>query len=165
MPRLVKVVSIKSVLQPTRVRISSLLSGIYPIGREENCFFAEHTAPHVTTPLFPLQSEYDSWQAGNILGSKDAAQLNAFGKDLTKRYQDNVLRHARNGGFLDSCFHHCGEWDQIVINGDNSGTVGFSGLTVELLRSCFPKMVQFSSWYIHSIKGLSLWSMLPPLIN
>jgi len=91
-------------------------------GKEANCFFAEHTALHIETPIFPLQSEYDSWQAANVLGSHDPKLLNPFGEELTKRFHANVLRpHPRNGGFLDSCFHHCGEWDSIVINGHNSG--------------------------------------------
>jgi len=32
------------------------------------CIFAEHTAPHITTPYFPMQSVYDSWQLSNVLG-------------------------------------------------------------------------------------------------
>ena len=32
------------------------------------CIFAQHTAPHIQTPIFPLQAEYDSWQIGNDLG-------------------------------------------------------------------------------------------------
>jgi len=90
-------------------------------GKESNCMFAEHTAPHIKTPIFPLQSEYDSWQSANILGSNITQALNAFGKDLTKRFMATVLKQERNGGFLESCFHHCGKWDQITINGVKSG--------------------------------------------
>ena len=31
-------------------------------GNEWKCIFAEHTSPHIKTPIFPLQGEYDSWQ-------------------------------------------------------------------------------------------------------
>lgn len=31
-------------------------------GNEWMCVFAEHTSPHIQTPIFPLQGEYDSWQ-------------------------------------------------------------------------------------------------------
>jgi hypothetical protein len=31
-------------------------------GSEWKCIFAEHTSPHIKTPIFPLQGEYDSWQ-------------------------------------------------------------------------------------------------------
>jgi len=86
----------------------------------EKCFFAEHTSPFVSTPFFPLQSIYDAWQTGNILGSKDDAEINAFGKILESRFKANVLAQPRNGAFLDSCHHHCGDWNQIVINGDST---------------------------------------------
>jgi len=85
------------------------------------CFFAEHTAPYITTPLFPVQSEYDAWQASNILGSTDAVLLNNYGKMLTSRFKTGVLAHTANGCDLDSCFHHCHEWGQIVIGGYDQG--------------------------------------------
>ena len=31
-------------------------------GSEWKCIFAEHTSPHIVTPIFPLQGEYDSWR-------------------------------------------------------------------------------------------------------
>lgn len=85
------------------------------------CMFAEHTGPHIKTPIWPLQSEYDSWQAGNILGPHTDAEQNKFGQLLTQRFSASVLANPQNGGFLDSCYHHCGEWDAIHINGVNSG--------------------------------------------
>ena len=30
-------------------------------GSEWKCIFAEHTSPFITTPIFPLQGEYDSY--------------------------------------------------------------------------------------------------------
>jgi len=89
-------------------------------GAKENCFFAEHTAPHIKTPFFPLQSEYDSWQEGNILGTSNATELNAFGAELTKRFGKAVTVSSDNGAFLDSCNHHCGEWNVIVILGKDT---------------------------------------------
>lgn len=32
----------------------------------ESCFFAEHAAPHITTPTFALQSRFDTWQLEHI---------------------------------------------------------------------------------------------------
>uniref|UniRef100_A0A6B2L7Z4 Pectin acetylesterase n=1 Tax=Arcella intermedia TaxID=1963864 RepID=A0A6B2L7Z4_9EUKA len=84
------------------------------------CFFAEHTVPHITTPLFPLQSRYDSWQTANILGSSNAADINAYGKLFDERFQA-LLNRNQNGAFLDSCFHHCGAFDSIRIDGLLSG--------------------------------------------
>jgi hypothetical protein len=33
------------------------------------CMFGANTAPHVKTPLFVLNSKYDTWQAGGIIGA------------------------------------------------------------------------------------------------
>jgi len=98
-----------------------------------DCFFAEHTAPHLTTPLFPLQSRFDSWQVDNILGSRDATQINTYGAVFGERFAA-LEKDADNGYFLDSCYHHCGEWDSIRIDGVVSGPA-------------------FASWYISSKGG------------
>jgi len=83
---------------------------------EYKCFFAEHTAPFIKTPIFPLQSEYDSWQVQNILGSNNVEAVNTFGTLLTDRLKNSVLNNQKNGCFLDSCFHHCGNWNSIFID-------------------------------------------------
>ena len=36
-------------------------------GAAVDCLFAENVAPHIQTPLFALEGQYDSWQLGNIL--------------------------------------------------------------------------------------------------
>jgi len=82
------------------------------------CFFAQYTSPFIAVPIFPLQSEYDSWQVGNILGSKDTAAVNNYGALLTSLFKKNVLDpHSQNSVMLDSCYHHCGEWNAIHIDG------------------------------------------------
>ena len=35
------------------------------------CLLAENVAPHLKTPLFALQAQYDAWQLGNILELRD----------------------------------------------------------------------------------------------
>jgi STAM-binding protein len=80
------------------------------------CMFAEHTAVFTHTPLFALQSEYDSWQTGHVLHPGDSVQR--LGDNLTKRIQANLFGpHPVSGAFLDSCHHHCGAWNQIRIDG------------------------------------------------
>lgn len=86
------------------------------------CQFAEHSSRYLHTPTFALQSEYDSWQVANILGSTDAATINAFGANLTKRLFTNLLWAPQHGAFLDSCSHHCGGWLPTTINGDTQAT-------------------------------------------
>ena len=80
------------------------------------CMFAEHTAVFTHTPIFALQSEYDSWQTGHVLHPGDAVQL--LGDNLTKRIGGNLVGpHPSSGAFLDSCHHHCGSWNDIRIDG------------------------------------------------
>ena len=95
------------------------------------CMFAEHVSPYVHTPMFVLQSEYDSWQTSNVLKPSRISALisdddvdhdqaiNILGKNITARLESNLFHvHPKSGGFVDSCHHHCGAWGQIVIDGD-----------------------------------------------
>ena len=52
-------------------------------GTPNLCMFAEHTAPFIHTPLFALQSEYDSWQRYFVIDSMQDAQ--ALGDNITAR--------------------------------------------------------------------------------
>jgi len=92
-----------------------------PTEDTELCIFAEISAPYVTTPLFALQSQYDSWQLQNLVGSTNPTLVNQFGQALEARFKDTVLKVEGNGCFLDSCAHHCGRWGSIVIDDKNSG--------------------------------------------
>jgi len=74
----------------------------------ENCFFAEHTAPHILTPIFPFQPKYDFWQLFNVLGSTNASLVNPFGDHGVKIIRKTLLdSNPAHGIFLDSCTHHC----------------------------------------------------------
>ena len=92
-------------------------------GVEWKCYFAEHTAPHLKTPIFPLQGEYDSWQMAGDLGvnASDASNypvINAWGANLTALIRTNLLAaNPGHGVFLDSCLHHCGGWGSYTIDG------------------------------------------------
>jgi len=99
----------------------SCVAAHVPTKNVEECMFIETTTLHITTPLFPLQSQFDTWQIQNVLGSNDAAVINAFGKLFETRFKTGVLWNADNGCFLDSCFHHCGYWNSIVIDNTKSG--------------------------------------------
>jgi hypothetical protein len=65
---------------------------------------AEHIAPFIKTPLFALQAKFDSWQQGNICGSKcvgktplAAKEFQAFGDALVTKLQHTVLAKSQNG--------------------------------------------------------------------
>lgn len=87
------------------------------------CFFAEHTAPFIKTPVFALQSEYDSAQLGMILGSTDPNLVNAWGQNVTRLVKQTLLAHNKQHGvFLDSCSHHCGSWGHLYVGPNNQPT-------------------------------------------
>ena len=45
--------------------------------------------------------------------------MQVLGNNITKRMQADLLGpHRQSGGFIDSCWHHCGAWNQIRIDGD-----------------------------------------------
>lgn len=68
------------------------------------CLMAEHIAPFIKTPLFALQAKFDSWQQGNICGSKCVGktplavkEFQAFGDALVTKLQHTVLAKSQNG--------------------------------------------------------------------
>jgi len=89
-------------------------------GDPEKCIFAQWTSEHIKTPTFPLQSIYDSWQTGNVMGKDTDAVQNEFGRNVTSLVKSLFLKQPQHGIFLDSCHHHCGAWNGPVIDGMNS---------------------------------------------
>lgn len=88
-------------------------------GQEWQCMFAEHAAEHIGTPLFALQSEYDSWQTSHVQGPGGVRKTQLLGKNITQRILTSLLgRNPKSGAFLDSCHHHCAAWNSIRIDGD-----------------------------------------------
>jgi len=90
---------------------------------KSNCFFAEYTVPHISTPFFAVQSRFDSWQIGAELGSNqnNINEINEYGDMFYNLFTSIILKSNVNGIFLDSCFHHSMAWN-IKINNKNVGT-------------------------------------------
>jgi hypothetical protein len=91
------------------------------------CIFSEYVSRTMSTPTFPLQSQYDSWQVGNDLFAKsgDKSAINAYGALLTARVETDLLAAApaKHGVFLDSCYHHCGnEFNAVTVDGMSQAT-------------------------------------------
>jgi len=85
-----------------------------------NCVFAQNIAPFVDIDLFVLNSEYDAWQTSNILGSTANDTINEYGKNFTEIIYNNFFNknsvennNNNRAGYIDSCHHHCGDWDQL----------------------------------------------------
>jgi hypothetical protein len=80
-----------------------------------DCIFAQHTLPHIQTPLFILQSVFDSWQLQWEHGhTQNTTALNAYGARLTQSLASAVALRRREapsnssvGGFVERCYHHC----------------------------------------------------------
>ena len=89
-------------------------------GEAYRCMFAEHAAEHLRSPVFALQSKYDSWQTGHVLFDGDnATSVNVLGKNITARLDAMLLgTNPASGAFLDACHHHCGSWNSVRIDGD-----------------------------------------------
>jgi hypothetical protein len=77
------------------------------------CVFAENVGKFISTPLFYIQSQYDSWQLKHVLGKHSNISLvNEFGNKVKSIFIDlmgskDKNKNTQNSGFLDSCVHHC----------------------------------------------------------
>eukprot|EP01084_Bolivina_argentea_P136190 239866_1 len=97
------------------------------------CVFAQNIAGDNVIPTFILNSEYDAYQAVNILGTgtSNATLLNEYGYNFTQILKANVLnKNSKNGniygGFIDSCYHHDGwnpkYWSDLYIDNITAAT-------------------------------------------
>ncbi len=88
------------------------------------CIFAETVAATLATPTFALQGKYDSWQIGNDAHANVNATgaINAWGAMLSERIGASLLAQPQHGAFLDSCYHHCGGFDNFHVDGFTQAT-------------------------------------------
>merc|ERR1719277_2826044 len=56
-------------------------------GEEWKCMFAEHSAEHIRSPIFAMQSAYDSWQTAMLQGKGGDAKTQVLGDNVTARIQ------------------------------------------------------------------------------
>merc|ERR1711865_77874 len=60
---------------------------------------------------------YDAWQTSFVEPWQTHPQI--LGNNITSRIQSTLMKNNNeSGAFLDSCWHHCGEWNSIRIDGD-----------------------------------------------
>ena len=57
--------------------------------------FAEHSADYIRSPVFAMQSQYDSWQTGNVQGK---ASTQVLGNNITARIQSDLMSHNKDSG-------------------------------------------------------------------
>lgn len=113
--------------------------------RPELCFFPQYVVQTMQTPIFFVNSAYDSWQIKNILApsaadkSKEwksckldlkkctAAQLKTI-QDFRTQFlsalnRAGVVNSPSKGMFIDSCYAHCQVGKQIQWSSDSSPVV------------------------------------------
>nr|KJB25078.1 hypothetical protein B456_004G176200 [Gossypium raimondii] len=113
--------------------------------RPELCFFPQYVVQTMQTPIFFVNSAYDSWQIKNILAPSAADKSKAWKScklDLKKctaaqlkTIQDfrtqflsalnraGVVNSPSKGMFIDSCYAHCQVGKQIQWSSDSSPVV------------------------------------------
>eukprot|EP01083_Nonionella_stella_P157954 513394_1 len=93
------------------------------------CIFAEETAKYLKVKMFPIQSRFDYWQTLYQLKSSNATLINTYADNMTKVFKRNYANNSEYGqkraAFFDSCHHHCGEWDSIIIDGMKASQAQF----------------------------------------
>merc|ERR1712048_615472 len=62
------------------------------------CMFAEHSSEHIRSPIFAMQSQYDSWQTGNVQGTGGNAKTQEMGNNITARIQSMLMAHNKESG-------------------------------------------------------------------
>eukprot|EP00123_Amoebidium_parasiticum_P011953 comp21017_c0_seq1/m.28217 comp21017_c0_seq1/g.28217 ORF comp21017_c0_seq1/g.28217 comp21017_c0_seq1/m.28217 type:complete len:426 (-) comp21017_c0_seq1:266-1543(-) len=82
-------------------------------GDQWRCMFPEHALPYVPHPIFLAQSAYDIWQLDNIIGSKEKALANDFGREMYRRLS---LVPPQHGGYVTGCSQHTTEFDWLSIS-------------------------------------------------
>ena len=109
----------------------SCLRHYLPLGVPWKCMFGQHSLQFITTPMFVMQTMYDSWQMKQILVHEDfegpvnewAALTHAAHATLYQTpYRDslNVSTSASHGAWLTGCYKHCGLWAEIQIDDVNT---------------------------------------------
>lgn len=78
------------------------------------CARVQVAAPHISTPLFVMNSMYDpaldSISGGE--GGGNATNVQRLGDELAALVAATVLNRPANGAFLTGCRQHCGQWAQ-----------------------------------------------------
>ena len=130
--------------------VASKIANNQPVS---DCYFAEHTLPFITTPIFIFQTVFDSWQLQWENGMADPIDynaLNAYGASLENSMQTAIESNQNNvvGGFIDRCFHHC-TTDELL------------GTTPVILGRTMAQ--GFASFWLDPLQTMVIWKHDEPL--
>ncbi|KAI3690369.1 hypothetical protein L2E82_48393 [Cichorium intybus] len=110
----------------------SLPSGCTSNMKPGLCFYPQYVVPYIQTPIFILNSAYDTWQVYNILASYEADPSGSFTKCKTtlnecstselQRFEEfrseflgtvsAIGNSSSEGMFINTCYTHCQSEDQ-----------------------------------------------------
>jgi hypothetical protein len=112
------------------------------------CFYGGQVAPFVQTPMFVLNSKYDTWQEKSIMGIRCNTKVSSTGQITLcppnmqneemfwKAYGDTMMGHAfalppRHGVHFTNCPRHCQSGDNVSWGDPSTGTVATVGQAVD----------------------------------
>lgn len=116
-----------------------------------NCMFAQYMVPVTETPMFGIQSRFDSYQYGYILcNSTDMSLIYDYSVTLADAYFTAGMNSGANGGLLDNCPHHYYYYNFSVPNPQMfdpwNTVVGNNGESRECLCCCSLILLLFCFW-------------------
>eukprot|EP00930_Biecheleria_cincta_P039840 TRINITY_DN27343_c0_g1_i1.p1 TRINITY_DN27343_c0_g1~~TRINITY_DN27343_c0_g1_i1.p1 ORF type:complete len:488 (+),score=65.87 TRINITY_DN27343_c0_g1_i1:90-1553(+) len=87
-------------------------------GQKSDCYFAEHTVPFITTPIFAFQSTLDTFQLLNFAGitfpPMQRSRMAFFHSQMVSRFEKYFLSKPGRAGFVDNCPHHTSHWETLT---------------------------------------------------
>lgn len=90
------------------------------LGTPWKCMFGQYALPYIETPMFILQTIYDSWQMQEILVHQTYEQPVREFAQLAFTAANIINDYPWHGGWLTGCYKHCGLWREIDIDGVNA---------------------------------------------
>jgi len=109
----------------------------YPENEQWHCIMAQYTYPHIQTPMFILNSKYDSWQVEYVLDITcvpwDGSPSNCNAQDLQAFYNFgnatqgmimSMFNPAKDGMWVCGCVQHCQSLD-------NGSVLAWVNLTID----------------------------------
>lgn len=117
-----------------------------------NCRWPGVVVPHISVPLFVLNSRFDPALDSIVAGvsSGDASSVNAVGAALLDIVNRTVLAPGvRDAAFIDSCHQHCGQWAQGQVPTPASQAPADANVTID----GYTAVAALSEWYAAIVAG------------
>eukprot|EP00039_Didymoeca_costata_P003733 m.69371 g.69371 ORF g.69371 m.69371 type:complete len:423 (-) comp12050_c0_seq3:78-1346(-) len=121
------------------------------------CTLPEDVSPHISTPLFVMNSRYDPALKG--ICTTSAVDYNTVGERVIATVNKTVLEVSmNNAAFLTSCNEHCGQWAQgQILEGHNDFNVTIDGWTAPYAVNSWVAALQAASENPSSPPARRLW--------